>query len=153
MSCLHLVSKEGLESPSPHSKGSGKARSRLPTPSPPPWVQIPLHPHLPPASGTILHPSGAHHPVLITLGHQTSMGPPVPLQIWVRAGKAALRAAASAALSRPLTTFSTQNFPVIIYQACGRKIAFLILLPCFSESCFQQLTLPAPAPGCFPLLL
>lgn len=56
-------------------------------------------------------------------------------------------------LSRLLTTFSTQNFPVINIPAHGRKLAFLILLPCFSESRFQQLALPAPAPGRFSPLL
>lgn len=136
MSHVHVVSEGWLKTPSPHSKGSGQAQSRLP-----------LHPHLPQAPSFI--PLELTIPLPSHWATRPARDPPVPLQSWVRAGKAAFTATACAALSRLLMTFSTQYTKLVAgkwlflysFPASQRSVSSsscsphqpLVVSPCFSE--------------------
>ena len=138
--------------------GTAWAPHAEPTPTAAPWVQIQVHPASPRTSQLPWALSFTPPVLAIPLPSQGATrppwDPPVPAAEWGVSRESSFYShCLCCSLSRLLTTFSTQNFPVINIPAHGRKLAFLILLPCFSGSCFQQLALPAPAPSCFSLLL
>lgn len=154
MSHFHMVCKAGLETLSSHNKGRRQAERVLPVSSPAPRVQILLRVTSPHTS-QLPWALPFTPPVLTTpLPSHTATGPPWdPPVPTAELGVSFYTHCICRSLSCLLTTFSTQNFPVINIPAHGRKLAFLILLLCFSKSSFQQLMLPAPAPSCFLLLL
>lgn len=143
---FHMVSKAGLETPSPH-KERRQAQHGLPMASTPPRVQIPLHPTFPCISQLSFAPPVLTVPLLSQGATGHPWDPPVPTAEQSASWKRGFYSYCLCfSLSRLLMTFSTQNFPVINIPTHGRKPAFLILLLCFSKSCFQHLALLAPAP-------
>lgn len=136
MSHFHVVSEAGLESP---SKGRRQAQ---PSPS---AAHIPHIPHTPAALGTVLHPSNAPHPCPITRAH------PTPVQGREELGN---RLWQPLPLPQPqLTTFSTQNFPVINIPASWQETCFSYASPLLLREPFPaapaacsspQLFLPTP---------
>lgn len=158
MSHFHVVCKAGLETLSSHNKGRRQAERGLPASSPAPRVQILLHLTSPHTSQLPWALSFTPPVLTIPLPSLTATAPPqdppVPTaEPGVSLENGFYTHCICCSFSRLLTTFSTQNFPVINIPAHGRKLAFLIPLLCFSESSFQQLMLPVPAPSCFSLLL
>lgn len=156
--CARLIftwcPRQGWELHPRTTRGGGRARPPLPMLSPPPRVQIPLHPTPPRTPRLSWVPSFIPAVLSIPLPSHGATGaprdPPIPAaERDVSRESGFYSHCLCCSLSRLLTTFSTQNFPVINIPAHGRKLCFSYTSPLLLSEPLPAARIPCASPRLF----